>query len=215
MPEYIFHCIRTWRFPFTVLCYGNLYKYTDLPVDDRLKRFTLPQIADCVRVHVLRDQGGIWLDADTIMLGDELPDADIAGNPETRENTIGFLRAEQGSEMYRKWAEHQDRILQSDDTPTKWSIMGNDFTDPWLRTHPEVRIHPVTECWAETYMVPGYIPRWKKYEMFYFNQSRHLSDLRPTPMLMLHNSWTPAWYKYGENVLKMRCTMSNILREAL
>ena len=93
MPEYIRMCLKTWDFDFTVLNYDNLNKYTDLPVNDGLKRFTLPQIADCVRAHVLRDNGGYWLDADTILLSSKLPKVNIMGHPETRANTIGFLYA--------------------------------------------------------------------------------------------------------------------------
>ena len=54
MPGYIRLCLDTWKVPCTVLNYDNVNDYTDLPLD-KLKRFTLPQIADCVRVHVLSD----------------------------------------------------------------------------------------------------------------------------------------------------------------
>ena len=64
MPDYIKLCMYTWHFPVTILNYDNLNNYTDLQITSQLERFTLPQIADCVRVHVLRDQGGYWLDAD-------------------------------------------------------------------------------------------------------------------------------------------------------
>jgi len=216
MPEYIRLCMKTWRFPFTLLNYGNLGDYTDLPADQHLKRFPLAQVADCVRVHVLRDQGGYWLDADTIMLDDKLPDADIAGYPDARTNTIGFLRTEKGSEMFCRWAEHQDGILRSSDTPVLWSAMGNDFTDQYVREHKEIRIYPVGDSWAETYMIPGKAARQYKYSRLYFDEKYHLSDLRPTCMLMLHNSWTPQWYKglTEEQILASDCTMSNVIKEA-
>ena len=91
MPAYIKMCMDTWRHPFTLLTYDNLHNYTNLLVDERLKRFTMPQIADVVRVHVLRDQGGCWLDADTIMVTDKLPRVNILGNPKARTGTIGML----------------------------------------------------------------------------------------------------------------------------
>ena len=48
-----------------------------------------------------------------------------------------------------------------------------------------------------------------------FTFSFNLSDLKPTDMLMLHNSWTPEFYRYmsKSNILKHDCTISNILRE--
>ena len=73
MPEYIKLCMATWKFPYTVLSYENLPNYSDIPVN-RLKHFTLPQIADYIRVHILRDYSGYWLDTDTILLNPELPD---------------------------------------------------------------------------------------------------------------------------------------------
>ena len=54
-----------------------------------------------------------------------------------------------------------------------------------------------------------------KYKRFYFRESYHLADIRSTDMIMLHNSWTPGWYKRlsKESVLLGSCTLSNILRE--
>ena len=214
MPDYIRLCMDTWREPYIVLNYRNLHHYTDLPID-KLKRFTLPQIADCVRVHVLRDQGGWWMDADTIMVTSGLPYTDMVGNPETREQTIGLLHTEKGSDMYREWSAYQDKIIEGDETPMLWSVMGNLFTDEYVREHPEVRIHTVRDYWPEVYMIQEDIPRHKKYKKFYFKQNHHLFDLEPTSLLMLHNSWTPQWYKdmSAKDVLSMDCTLSNILRE--
>ena len=66
-------------------------------------------------------------------------------------------------------------------------------------------------------MVSDNIPRWQKYRRFYFEEHNTLADIRPTDLLMLHNSWTPEWYKSlpERKVLDANCTMSNILREAL
>ena len=209
MPAYIKLCMETWNFDFVVLNYDNLHKYTDL--SEKVKRFTFPQIADCVRVHVLRDNGGTWLDADTIVLG-ELPNDIILGNNATRENTIGFLNAE--PEMFKRWAMFQDEIIEQNKTPTHWAIMGNHFTDAYLRKHKEITIGDITNRWAETYMING-VDRMAKYNAFYFEWHNHLKDIRPTDMLMLHNSWTPRWYKElsEEQVLNTDCTLSNILNE--
>ncbi len=214
MPGYIRLCLDTWKVPFTILTYDNLGKYTDLPLD-KLKRFTLPQIADCVRVHVLRDNGGYWLDADTIMVTDRLPDAVILGDPEKRINTIGMLHTEPHAEMFEEWALVQDWILKKNTVSRYWALMGNDFTDPYLYDHKEVKIGRIDDYWPETYMIPGDRYRMFKYMKFYFRESYHLADIRSTDMIMLHNSWTPGWYKRlsKESVLSGNCTLSNILRE--
>lgn len=216
MPEYIRLCMNTWKFPFTVLNYDNLHRYTDLPVD-KVKRFTLPQTADCVRVHVLRDNGGYWLDADTVIITGKLPDAAVLGDPEARTNTIGMLHTEPQSDMFIRWARYQDEIIHGTDTPIHWATMGNAFTDKYLAEHREITIGPIYSCWPETYMVNGDISRYQKYQRFYFECNYHLSDIVRADMLMLHNSWTPAWYKKlsAKEVLDSKCTLSNILRELL
>lgn len=203
----------TWRLDFVELNYNNLHQYTDLPVE-KLKRFTMMQIADCVRVHVLRDNGGVWLDADTIVL-DGLPSETVLGDPDTRTNTIGFLRTEANTDMFNEWASYQDRIINGNDTSVLWSLMGNDFTDGYLKEHHDISMGNIVDRWPETYMVQGNMPRLEKYRTFYFKDNRHLADIRHTDLLMLHNSWTPEWYKQlsKEEVLKQDCTLSNILNE--
>ena len=216
MPGYIKLCMDTWKVPYIVLNYKNLREYTDIDIEP-LKRFTLPQIADCVRVHVLRDNGGYWLDADTIMISGKLPDTDMVGDPESRTNSIGLLHTEPHSDMFTEWAAFQDEIIHGYDASPYWALMGNAFTDDYVKRHTQVRIHPIEDYCPEVYMVSDDIPRWQKYRRFYFEERNTLSDIRPTDLLMLHNSWTPEWYRNVPEgkVLDANCTMSNILREVL
>lgn len=215
MPAYIELCMRTWKVPHTILNYANLNDFTRL--DTKLfKRFTLPQIADIVRAHVLRDCGGYWLDADTIMLSDELPKANMLGDPDTRVNSIGFLRTEKGSDMFVKWAEYQDEVMNADTVEVRWDLLGNKFTDQYVRDHSEIKIDFIRNCFPEL-RVEGDAPRKQKYCEFYFNRFYDLSDIEDTDLLMLHNSWTPTWYKNltMNEVLVLERTLSNILREVV
>ena len=215
MPDYIKLCLETWKFPFKVLNYDNLRQYTDYDIE-RARRFTLPQQADCVRVHVLRDNGGYWLDADTVMLGDKLPEETILGDNEKRTNSIGFLNAEHDKDMFAKWSDYQDRIISSSSS-NSWDVLGNRFTDAYLWKQIEIVIGDIRNHLPETYMIQQGIPRFSKYRMFYFENGFHLSDIDETEMLMLHNSWTPGWYKEltREQVLSRNCTLSNILSEVI
>jgi len=220
MPAYIQLCLDTWKHDYILLTYDNLNQYTNLKIDDRLKRFTLPQIADIVRVHVLRDNGGYWLDTDTIMLSDELPTENMMGYVEQRTNTIGYLYTEAHSKMFEEWAYYQDVIINnmfSNIAQLEWDIVGNRFTDPYVLNHREISICDVSNKWAETYMIKGFQSRYDKYRKLYFGTTYHLSDFKPTNMLMLHNSWTPASYKLltEHKVLNQTCTLSNILREVI
>lgn len=216
MPDYLKLCMKTWKLPYTVLTYDTLHNYTNLEVTDNLKKFSLPQQADVVRVHVLRDNGGYWLDADTIMLSDDLPTETILGNNERRTNTIGYLHTNARSFMFISWAEYQQRVLKT--LPDfGWDVMGNRFADKYLKERQDIVIGDITPHWAETYLTYGVGSRYSKYKQVYFVDKYQLSDLRPTNLIMLHNSWTPSWYKQlsEKEVLEQDCTLSNILRGLL
>lgn len=215
MPEYIKLCMDTWKVDYKVLNYDNLGEYIALPMD-RVKGLTLQLLADCVRVHLLRDYGGYWLDADTIMLSPELPEENIVGLVKERTNTIGFLHTEPHTEMYEKWAAYQDRVLKTyDKKGIKWDMVGNSFTDDYIKNNKDISIYPSNNLWPEVYMIKEDIPREQKYKKFYFEKNYNLKDIKQDKLLMLHNSWTPNWYKElsREDVLKQNCTLSNILRE--
>ena len=216
LPLYLGICLNTWNFPYTILNYENLHEYTDFKVTPEMKlNYTLPQIADCVRVHVLRDNGGYWLDVDTIMLSNKLPKTNMIGNSEKRENTIGYLYTKPHSQMFEEWAAYQDEVIKRHSKNTSWDLFGNAFTDKYVKEHKDITISSVQSSWPETYMIFGNQPRFKKYTQFYFYDNYKLKDLEPTNMLMLHNSWTPEWYKrlsYHE-IINTKCTLSNILRE--
>ncbi|MBQ6628795.1 MAG: hypothetical protein IJH65_08270 [Methanobrevibacter sp.] len=228
MPEYLKLCIDTWNFPFVILNYENLKQYTD-QIPDKVKQLSLPKIADYVRVHVLCDNGGYWLDTDTIVCG-SLPEESILGNDKNRTNTIGFLHTEPQSDMYKKWVEFQDNMIKKLPNMTKdntrWDIMGNLFTDEYLKNNKDIKIGSIDSRWLETYMIKDNSPRPSKYQKFYFDTNYTLKDVyigsmktfgKEPDIFMLHNSWTPDWYKKlsKEDVLKQKCTLSNILRETV
>ncbi len=219
MPEYLKLCMQTWKFPYIVLNYNNITQYTD-KIPEKVKQLTLPKIADYVRVHVLRDNGGYWLDTDTIMLSENLPEESILGNNETRTNTIGYLHTKPNSDFFETWAKFQDwklnQLPNMRKDSTMWNVMGNAFTDFYLKEHKEIIIGKLEQNWPETYMIKDNISRPQKYQKFYFSSNFSLNDVKnKTNMLMLHNSWTPDWYKKlsKEDVLKQKCTLSNIIRE--
>ena len=212
MPGYIKLCLKTWDKEYVILNYSNLHNYTAFRVTEKLKRYTLPMISDCVRVHVLRDNGGYWLDADTIMLGD-LPQENIAGEPDKRTNSIGYLHTEKDSRMFRMWADYQDWAIEKQLT-YRWDLFGNHFTDNYVKKEKEITICDINNYQPER-RLPG-DGRKQKYIEFYFKSTYHLEDIS-SDLLMLHNSWTPNYYKSltEEDILIDHCTMSNILKEKL
>ena len=75
VPGYIRLCMKTWErnlpgYETVVLDYDTLGDYlTPAEIDEVLcRKMTLAMQSDCIRCAVLKKHGGIWLDADTIML---------------------------------------------------------------------------------------------------------------------------------------------------
>lgn len=74
LPGYIKLCMRTWQkyipdYEATVLDYGSLAEYLPKDVQDAMtcRELTLPKQSDAYRCALLREHGGIWMDADTII----------------------------------------------------------------------------------------------------------------------------------------------------
>ena len=154
------------------------------------------------------------------MLTEDLPEESILGNNETRINTTGYLRAESHSDFFETWALFQDwklnKLPNMKKDTTSWNIMGNAFTNFYLKEHKEIKIGNLDQNWPENYMINSNAEHKIKYQKFYFNSNFNLKDIKnKTNMLMLHNSWTPDWYKKLSKVqvLNQKCTLSNILRE--
>lgn len=216
MPDYIQMCLETWKMPHTVLNYSNLQEYTTINMEG-LKSFTLPQQSDAVRAHVLRDNGGWWLDSDTILLTEELPKENVIGDLVTRAHSTGLCHWTKDAEQFFKdWAEYQDRVIADPDHSRSWRVLVNMFTDEYVQGHKEITIYPYEKCRPELWKV-SHGDSQKRYEDFYFWQSCRLADMGETSIFVLHNSWTPAWYKAlkRSDILEHGCTMSNILRDAL
>lgn len=220
MPAYIKLCMKSWNFPFVLLNYDNVNEYTNLQLD-KIKKYDLPIQADIIRVHVLRDNGGYWLDADTIVVNG-LPKENIFGyDIENREKiSIGFLKTEKQSKWFKDWAEYQRKIYMNEMKPQTnrfWACMGNDFIDDYVKQNTNILIGDKSLCLPEHYMIDDN-DDWLKYQKFYFENDYHINDLRKdTKIIMLHNSWTPDWYKkLNENdVLNKSCTLSNFLNESI
>ena len=219
MPSYLRMCLDTWQCPFTILTFDTVSKYTN-SLPKQLFQLSLPKIADYIRVHVLRDNGGYWMDVDTIMLNNLLPTATILGDPTTRISTIGFLHTEPMAPMFVLWAKYQDLILNHRSSDilkicAKWNVMGNAFIDRYLKHDKNVIIGAIQKYWPELSCGVNNSTHYLSYNTFYFENSYSVKPIYDNfDMLMLHNSWTPAYYKNAsrEEVLNMDCTLSNILR---
>lgn len=81
MPAYIKLCIETWKkylpdYEVVILDYSNYEDWIGKDCYDSSLRtnFSLPKQADAIRAAVLNLHGGLWFDADTIILSPEVKD---------------------------------------------------------------------------------------------------------------------------------------------
>ena len=183
---------------------------------------------------LLEKHGGIWLDADTIILKeDALKYFELEGKQETMFFGIPDRKIVHLAAIYSKphtrnmqlWIEYIRNRIQEFNPPQKdfWSYFGNSFINVYLRAFPnEINLIDCTEIMPERYMIQEYKmqgyqnPAVESYLDFYFLQHKHLSDI-DSGMLLLHNSWTPKVFKTmsKEDFMRCNCTLANILRETL
>lgn len=104
-------------------------------LDPRWRR--IPQIAqrsDYLRAHLLRDHGGLWIDADTVLLKDAsvvldqlTPGIDIVSAPDRDGRVaVNFLAASAASPSIERWVAEQQRYLEGRDfVVDSWNDVGS------------------------------------------------------------------------------------------
>lgn len=240
IPYYLQLCMRTWTkfLPdanVTVLDFSNIQNFiniSDFGENLLSGRFTLPQIADAIRVMLLEKYGGIWLDVDTVILdraAKNFFDADknysltAFGNIQRQSVRICFLNAKAHSNLLKSWLEFVKNRVKSLEPTTQvtWDYLGNAFVDDYLKSHPDEIKLLDNDCVHPEYEFLPHLSEYsnsylRAYVEYYFLQSRHIEDVSES-MLLLHNSWTPAPVKtMGEkDFLRCNFTLANILMAAL
>ena len=238
IPYYIQLCMKTWtkflpEANVTVLDFSNIQKYINVNEfgENLLSgRFSLPQIADAIRVMLLEKYGGIWLDVDTIILdrsakiffNDDKKSVTFFGNLESQGCHIAFIKAKSDSECLTLWLQFIKESLGNltPQAAISWDFFGNSFVDDYSKNNPsEVEIIDRNLVMPELEISKtdtSSNASFKAYVEYYFLQQRHIEDVKES-MLLLHNSWTPAPFKTinEKDFLRCNCTMSNILMALL
>lgn len=231
IPAYLRLCLNTWKkfipcAEIHIIDFENILDYIDVrKYGEQLFSgyFTLPQIADAIRAMLLEKYGGLWMDIDTIILKNDFnkytnleKDISFFGYPQEKDPHICWINAKPHTDILKYWidmnTEKINEFNQFKIDENFWSYLGNSVVNPYIQIYPEqVEIIDVIreKCMPENNLGLNYVD-------FYFNKNYHLKDMDST-MLLLHNSWTPIEYKKMSEfeVLKLDCTMSNILREIL
>ena len=236
IPYYIQLCMETWKkflpnATIVVLDYKNSNEFSDvreLGLNLFSGRLTLPQISDAIRIALLAKHGGVWLDADTIILSSDaekyfLPDEKhrtiFFYVPETQGVHIAFINTPPTAMCMNIWYESVREKLWNlrPSTPVDWDFFGNTFINDYIKAQPdEIKLFAADLVVPERKLISDSINAYTAYIDYYFVQNRHISDI-DADMLLLHNSWTPPLFKQvsPQNFLKLDCTMVNVLAEAL
>ena len=239
LPVYLQLCMETWKkflpnATIVLLDCKNIGEFIDVrDFGSNLfssGRFTLTQIADAIRIALLAKHGGVWLDADTIILNSEvekyfLPDEKhrvvFFGVLQDRSCHIAFINAPPVSMCMKLWYEcNREKIYNlNSSTPYKWDIFGNSFINEYSKKYvDEINILDRRTVMPELSLCTSLDSRSRTnaYINYYFLQNLHLTDVQ-SKMLLLHNSWSPDFFKQisFQDFFSFDCTMVNVLAEAL
>ena len=237
IPFYLQLCMETWKkflpnATIIVLDYKNIGEFLDVRelglnlFSD--KRFNLLHVSDAIRVALLAKHGGVWIDVDTVILNSNaekyfLPDEKhrtvFFGNPKHRNTRICFINTPPNAMCMNLWRESiKEKIWRlNPSTKVDWDFFGNKFIDAYAKKYlDEIEIIDTKLAMPELEIMSKTINYEASYQVYYFLQNHHLADVN-ADMLMLHNSWSPPFFKQlsPQDFFRVDCTMVNVLAEAL
>ena len=118
MPGYLALCIKTWKkflpnYQINILDFNSAKIYLGESIFKNIycEDLNLPTQVDAIRVALLKKYGGIWMDADTIVLNNDifnkLKDFELImfGSEISKIQNIGFISASDNSIVIKKWLE--------------------------------------------------------------------------------------------------------------
>ncbi|HSF55536.1 MAG TPA: hypothetical protein VLA71_17400, partial [Algoriphagus sp.] len=221
MPSYIKLCLNTFKnsgYEFVMLNHSNLNGYIsekELPIE-KLANFPPGAQGDIIAVHMMNRYKGYFIDADTIFLDkinhlEELLDSNelvMIGDEKVPFCHAAFILSRGDSVILHEWEtkvkELWTAVEFSDNSGNQenssFEIKSNSFGNPLL--------HPLIEKWLSWVKIldkDWFLPenrglkdvssgkRNQAYNEFYF--AEEIKDIHSAPFLILHNSWTPQWFK--------------------
>ena len=195
---------------------------------------SLPIQADAIRVAVLKKFGGIWMDADTIIVSEKflkgLDNFELAMLGDKTILHIGFIFATQKSSIIKEWlneiinkVKDYKKISKEHRKKLIWNYLGNGIINKMVHNTTSDRFllldkHKMN-AFPELYFFRNTsLNVVEKYQLFYF-QKRNPKILlgNVKGIIMLHNSWTPTKYKLmsEKQFLKQDILISKLLYQIL
>ncbi len=239
IPQYIRLCMDTWNlylpeYEIVILDYSNIDKWLGKKFFDKslYKYYSLPKQADAIRCAVLEKHGGIWFDADTIIISDEVREfLNIDSEFVLIGKHIAFIKSCPHSKVTKKWLKGIKRNIflykyikkiklfnkivrkfnrNFYDRRNRWDYLGNSILNKILensKLNEFFSIDKIKNC-----VLPEVVAFPKEdvqvaYKKFYFENdySDFVRD-HSKGIVLLHNSWTPEEYK---NMSKEEFLLSN------
>ena len=185
---------------------------------------TLPIQADAIRVALLKKYGGIWMDADTIILNGEIFkilnnfELVMFGEEKTKVQNIGFIFASKNSFVINEWLKgiinnvKEFRSIMKNTQTNKtfinqrrkfisWNFLGNGIVDVIVKNISGKRFCRLDRnklnIFPEiTFFRNSSLNFFQRYNHFYFqNRDPQIILNVSKSLILLHNSWTPLKYK--------------------
>lgn len=231
LPGYLTLCIKTWKkylannYKIIILDYSNIRHYLGYKIVKQILclDMTLPIQSDAIRVAILQKYGGIWMDADILIVNSKFitmlngSDLVMFGTSKNQTQHIGFIYASNKSTILKAWL---DRIInnvriykyklvlnylfpikyfkKSFEELNEWSYLGNGIIDSLVNNASEKDFKRIEK--EDAYSLPEQQLLNKdsiiSYINFYFTNNYSLEFLdKCKGVILLHNSWTPKKYK--------------------
>ena len=229
IPGYLKLCMKTWKkylpgYNIKILDYEIVKGYLGEHLYKSIicEKMEMKVQADAIRDAMLKKYGGLWMDADNIILNGEfiknLENNELVmfGDEKYKSQDIGFIYASTNSSILEQWFKeiiknveyyrhiisnknkYSDYIIQR---VTNWSYLGNGIIDKLIINATKKQFFRIDKNIINTYPERNIFKNSnlsypKKYCQFYFKKRDFRGIFNSTKdIILLHNSWTPRKYK--------------------
>ena len=231
MPGYLLLCIKTWKkylpdYEIKILNYKSVKYYLGESIFSSIicPNMTIPIQVDAIRVALLKKFGGIWIDADTIILNrsffEKLNNFELImlGDVKTKIPNIGFIFAANNSYLINNWLKsiiqkvklYKKNIITNEknfiyqtsfNESISWNYLGNGIINQLIRNITGNKFllldRKKMQAFPELIIFKHSSENMiQKYQRLYFQKGDPQLVLKLSKyIILLHNSWTPSKYK--------------------
>ena len=236
IPGYIKLCIKTWKkflpdYTIYILDFKTAKELLGEKFFSKIicNNMLLMVQSDAIRVAILNKFGGVWIDADTIILNDKILkyfhsyELAMIWEESVKLHYIAFIYALKKSTLIKQWKNHiiikvkkyKEILYNKENTSNwlrewnkvnSWKYLGNSIIEPLLKnTSGRKFIHKHSDdikvCPELIYMSNSSLDNRQKYVQFYFSKLETKYVLNNNDgLIFLHNSWTPLKYKQMSDI---------------